>query len=109
MAVTLAGAASVGTDGPVATVKAVGHARIQFDSTGTYVALGVPDFQAFVRTLIPGCTLISAKMALPGGLFDLYYDATNDSLRAFVVTTGVEVAPGAALTLVNAEMDIVFQ
>jgi hypothetical protein len=111
MALTPAGGAAVGTALPAATIKAIGCQRIQFDITGTYVNPGGhAAWTTFVRTIL-GTRITPVAMidALPGGAYKLYWDKTNDALRIFVASTGVEVANGVAVTITNGEMDVLYQ
>jgi hypothetical protein len=110
MALTPAGGTTAGTALPAATIKAIGAQRIQFDVTGTYVTGGHAAWATYVKTILGSrITIIDCIDVKPGGAFRLAYDITNDKLMVFVASTGVEVANGAAVTLVNAEMLVLFQ
>jgi len=110
MALTPAGGAAIGTAGHGATMKPYGFQRIQFDITGTYVAGGHAAWTTYIRTILGAkVTPIDMWDALPGGAYHLYWDKTNDKLRVFVGATGVEIAAGQAVTVVNGEMTVVYQ
>lgn len=110
MAITLSGGTTVGNAGPVATIKPVGVTRIQFDIAGTYVTGGYADFQTFVRTILgTKVTMVDAWMTMPGGAFYAYWDQTNDKLKLYVASTGIEVGNGVACDNTNLEMTVIFE
>lgn len=110
MAMTNSGGTAIGTALPAATIKALGIQRVQFDTTGTYPPGGIPAFSTFLKTVLgTRITVVDVIEAIPGGAYHLAYDKTNDTLLVYVGATKVEVAGGAALTLTNAEVIVLFQ
>uniref|UniRef100_A0A6M3XV64 Uncharacterized protein n=1 Tax=viral metagenome TaxID=1070528 RepID=A0A6M3XV64_9ZZZZ len=114
MAIT--SAAAVGTQGPLATVKAVSERRIQITLDATYPTGG---YAAFVATTVKGITgfeyvtVLGVKQESPAGGYLLFWDRANDKLMVYQYPTALGPATQVPnltnlSTVVAAELTVTF-
>lgn len=83
---------------------------ISFPGDDSYPTDGTPEFQAYVRDLLPEKREVTVLGVIPSGLNGGHtpiYDSVNDKLIMVVAATGVEVGNGVDLQTSTIQLKVI--